>query len=880
MTGLCVFGLAVPVAARATDSWQVSLVAGGKHLDGPAAAAAFSMIRGIAWDPQGGVVVADAGNHSIRRVGVDGQVTTLAGSGAMGWRDGKGTEARFREPAGVSVDREGAVWVADTGNRCVRRISPDGTVTTVAGQALADGRVDGPGELARFSEPSDLAIASDGRIVVVDVINQAVRLVATNGVVSTVAQGYRGWPPEYAVGTRRQFLPDCIGVGPDGRWLIGEFGSYVRVSEWSEATGLQSMWGTGEFGISLDWDGGLGVAWDRRGRAMVSLNLWVTRPPSLDSTRHDGVYEVGEAGNLIPLAERLPKAGGDISNRLTTDSEGNVYVARGDQIVQVTERGHVTVLAGRVSETWAAGRGASASLRSVRGLARFPDGSLVVSETETHRLWRVSPDGGVTWWSGRAGGGFADGPAETACFADPCGLAVDRNGDVLVADSGNCRIRRVRPDGGVSTVVVGALNTQLVQPRFVAVDSTGSILFVELGAGVRVIQPDGTVTNRWDDQFSEARGNGWPSGLWIDAKDRVWASTKGRVLELLPDGSSVIRYDFADYVRPGRIMERPVIQAFTVDQGGNLWMAPERGYEVVRLSPRGVPLKIVSDTPGRASTQAPDGIGIIAPLLMAADPSGGIVFWDEPASALKRLTPKPGLIADVQVFPEMPNVALGRPLRLSAVTGEQTNPATFQWRRNGDPIAGQTQADLVVAPFTAELAGDYSVLMRHASSAVTSAPVRIGVMALPRIAKQPGTSVTAGGWPPDLMVIAEGEGELGYQWFRDDIEVRLSTEPVYLPGGFGGWEARYRVRVENEAGSVDSQTVSHSTWRAMPDGQVELIGPVGMHYRLESAESMAGPWRPDREFTLESMTNRWSLPTPGAATTETRLFRLIPITVP
>ncbi len=617
---------------------------------------------------------------------------------------------------------------------------------------------------------------------------------------------------------------------------------------------------------------------------VVALSVFVPEIPRTPPMVFDGVYVLGEAGGLAPLAGPLPWKRGFPSNRLVTDPEGNIYVARGDIIVRVTERGEVSVLAGREADPVAEGRGSAAIFRYVRGLARLRDGSLVLSEEDTHRLWRISAGGEVTWWSGKAGGGFADGAADTACFLYPQGLAVEPDGDVLVADFGNGRVRRVRPDGSVSTVAGSGIepppaghptNDYLDHPESVAVDSAGNIYVMEWEPAIRVIQPDGTITNRWGSTFTENAGNDWPTGLWVDREDRLWASTKGRVLELRRDGSAIVRHDFADYVRPSWVDERPVVRSFCVDHGGHLWMASDRGYEVVRLSPRGVRLKISSEMPWDPAANPPEGRGIVDPLLMVPDPSGGIVFWDEAALALKRLSPEPDSSAGVAVFPELPKVALGRPLKLSAVTGEASVPTAFQWRRNGEALVDQNGSDLILEPFSADLAGDYSVLVSRGGETAASSPVTIGVMAPPRIVKEPGSSVTSRGWPRDLLVIAEGDGELRYQWFHDDQEAWLATLPVYYPAAFPvSPEMRYWVRVKNDAGSVMSRTVTHSTWRIVPEGNVELVSPVGTPFRLESAESPGGPWALEREFTQETLTNRWSLPTDGPS--PTKFFRLVP----
>lgn len=883
--GWVVLGGLTGGTATVADGWKVERIAGGRLHDGPGNAAAFSDIGGLAWHPAGGLVVADTGNHCIRRVSGDGHVTTLAGTGALGWRDGRGSEATFRSPGGVAVDRDGIIWVADLGNHCVRRIGPDGGVTTFAGKPLEEGEADGPMESARFSYPNDVTVTADGRILVVESERFRIRSVAANGWVTTVARSTAGPAfAQYRVGAARWFEPVSVATSPESRLLVGEMGSFVRLSGLDMSDHEQSLWETGQFGFALNWDGGMGVAWDGRGRALVALSLWITRDATVPGDRYDGVYVAEGGGALVPLAERLPQSGANVSNRLATDPEGNVYVARGGLIVRVSRQGEVSVLAGRTAEAPVAGQGSGANLTSINGLARFPDGSLVLSEGLSHRLWRVSPGGELAWWSGSEGGGFADGASGAAKFSEPGGLTVDRTGVVLVADTGNHRIRRVRADGTVTTVAGdgqpgrrdgSAELARFEHPRGVAVDSKGSIFVIEGGPAIRVIRPDGTVTSRWASQFAEGSGNGGIRGIWVDAQDRVWVSAAGRVLELLPDDTSAVRYDLAEFVRLSPFMERPEVQAFTVDAGGNLWLASDLGFEVVRLSAQGVPLKAVSDRDAATAPNPPAGLGIAAPMLMVSDPAGGVVFWDERQGALLRLRPDRPAGAGVSAMPEMPNVAVGRPLRMSALFPESPEPAAFQWLRNGEPLDGQNRPDLTVDQFAAELAGNFSVVMQQAGASVTSAPVRVGIMALPRILVPPQSTVTHPGQFPNVAVKAEGEGELRYQWFYGESPVPLGTLPIYFPRRLPAPPGRLKVRVYNEAGWIESDPVTYSTWELKPDGRTELVGPVGTRYRLETAAAMSGPWEREREFTLESPTNQWAMPTDGSATS--RFFRVVPL---
>ena len=162
------------------------VLAGGMEgfADGQGSAARFNTPSGIALDAQGNLYVADTGNHAIRRITTQGQVTTLAGDGTPGFADGSGAQARFNGPMGVAVGADGRVYVADTWNDRIRVIAADGTVSTLAGGALP-GWEDGQGALARFDTPTDLKFDSHGNLWVADLQNNALRTVSPAGMVST-----------------------------------------------------------------------------------------------------------------------------------------------------------------------------------------------------------------------------------------------------------------------------------------------------------------------------------------------------------------------------------------------------------------------------------------------------------------------------------------------------------------------------------------------------------------------------------------------------------------------------------------------------------------------------------------------------------------------
>ncbi|KQZ66562.1 MULTISPECIES: NHL repeat-containing protein [unclassified Lysobacter] len=204
------------IRAIRADGRVVSLAGSSEGFrDGIGAAAAFNTPSGVALDAAGNLYIADTGNHAIRKLSPQGVVSTLAGDGSAGYLDGPAAQARFNGPTGVAVDAQGRVYVADTYNDRIRVIGNDGQVRTLAG-GERPGYQDGPAALARFDTPTALALDRHGRVLVADLRNNAIRRIGLDGVVSTVLRGLQEDPPD---AMRR---PLSLAVTHDGVIYVGE----------------------------------------------------------------------------------------------------------------------------------------------------------------------------------------------------------------------------------------------------------------------------------------------------------------------------------------------------------------------------------------------------------------------------------------------------------------------------------------------------------------------------------------------------------------------------------------------------------------------------------------------------------------------------------
>ncbi len=185
-----VAGIADNIIRKITPTGVATTLAGtagvSGHADGTGKAASFNLPASVAIDSMGNLFVAESGNNTIRKITPTGAVTTLAGTaGKKGAANGTGAAARFNHPMGVTTDSAGNIYVADSGNNTIRKITPAGLVTTLAGTAEKEGDSDGTGASARFFQPNGVATDSAGNVYVADTCNHAIRKITPEGVVTT-----------------------------------------------------------------------------------------------------------------------------------------------------------------------------------------------------------------------------------------------------------------------------------------------------------------------------------------------------------------------------------------------------------------------------------------------------------------------------------------------------------------------------------------------------------------------------------------------------------------------------------------------------------------------------------------------------------------------
>jgi len=213
---------------KITPAADVTTFAGngaGITLDGQGTAAGFNAPISVATGPDGTLYVVEIGGNVVRKITPDGTVSTLAGAGRNGFADGRGNAAYFNGAFGIAVDAGGTVYVADTGNSRIRKITPDGVVTTFAGSNQV-GNDDGTGSAASFGAPFGLAIDTDGNLYVSDIDGGLIRRITPAGVVSTLAGQAGVYGAQNGAGPAASFTePAGLAVDAAGSVYVADSGS-------------------------------------------------------------------------------------------------------------------------------------------------------------------------------------------------------------------------------------------------------------------------------------------------------------------------------------------------------------------------------------------------------------------------------------------------------------------------------------------------------------------------------------------------------------------------------------------------------------------------------------------------------------------------------
>ncbi|MBM3271182.1 MAG: hypothetical protein FJZ01_26415 [Candidatus Sericytochromatia bacterium] len=645
--------------AEAAIAYTVSTLAGGAYRDGASDSARFNIPGGLAADAAGNIYVADSFNNRIRKVAPDGSVSTLAGDGTAGSLDGPGSSARFYMPIGIAVDASGTVYVGDAFNQRIRKVTPAGLVTTLAGDGTG-GFADGASTSARFSYPVALAVDASGTVFVADRGNNRIRKVTPDGAVSTFAGDGTAGYSDGATSSARFGNPVGVAVDATGTVYVADPNN-LRVRKISAGGTVATLAGDGTSGFA---DGPAAVS---RFRLPAGLAVDAAGTVYVADLSNHRVRAINQAGMVSTLCgSGTPGSGDGACAGATFNRPRSLALTSGGALV-VGERESRTLrritggAVGRFSgaHAYTDGAASTALLSLPEGVALDASGSLLVADLLSNTIRNLAADGSVTTLAGNGSNGFADGQGTAARFNWPMRLAVAPSGDVYVADYSNHRVRRISPSGLVSTVAgdgtAGFVNGQgadarLSYPWAMAVASSGEVYVTDTGNhAIRRVSPTGLVstlagdgTSGYVDGPGAAARFATPKGLAVDAAGIVYvADTENQRIRKITPAAVVSTFagdgtaGFADGIGVAARFYGP--SDIAIDGAGTLYVTDSANFRIRRVSPAGV----VTTIAGGAAAGSQDGSALSAsfrlPTGIAIDPSLNLYVVDRWNHAIRIL---------------------------------------------------------------------------------------------------------------------------------------------------------------------------------------------------------------------------------------------------
>lgn len=608
---LAFIGLVTLRASTDIRAYTIQTVAGGSSVGdgGLATSAPLSAAEGIARDRAGNIFIADAGDHRIRKITPDGLIFTVAGDGFPGFRGdgGPASEARLNAPYGMALDGAGNLYIADLGNNRIRRIDPEGIITTVAGSETLE-------------SPRNVAFDGAGYLYVSEFSGQRVRRIGPDGAVVTVAgNGTAGFAGDGGAASDAALsFPAGLAFDAAGNLFIADSGNHRvrKVSDGIISTVLDQL--NLPTGMAVDALGNLFVA----------------------DSGNQRIERLGPGGDIATL----PGTGRD----LLVDDTGNLYMASGPHALQLNTAGEILTIAGDTSYTFRGDEGdaLSARLNGPVALAVNNAGVIYIADQKNRRVRKVDADGVISTVMG-----MGAATPEALELNTPAGISLNESGDLYVSDQDHHRIQMLISGDIVVTAAgtglagfngdgISAQQAQISSPGPMAQGRDGTLYFVDAGnRRVRRLSPNGVVTTAT--QVS-ARG------LAVDASGRLYLSAADRnsVLRVGADGKTTIvaglgtaGFSGDEGLATAAQLSSPA--GLAVDARGNLYIADSGNNRIRMVGLDGI---IHTAAGNGAADFSGDGgpalsAALHAPLSVAADSSGNLWIADTGNNRIRKLSP-------------------------------------------------------------------------------------------------------------------------------------------------------------------------------------------------------------------------------------------------
>ena len=567
----------------------------------PAVQATLNHPAGVALDAAGSVYICDTGNNVVRRVGTDGTITTVAGNGTAGHTGDNGPARKAQIAAlAIALDPAGNLLISE-GYRVRQVLATTGNITTIAGTSTSGYSGDaGQATKAKLTNITGIAVDANGIIYLADTGAYVIRYIDTKGVIRTIAgYGYSGESGDGNAPTSAKIVPDAIAVNPAGTVIYTANSSVGTVRRIDLSVSTVSLVAGTYFVAGFQGDGqdaGSALLWgpscltfDSSNNLLVcdSINQRIRRISAVDNRistvagssadtvlnhpqaitlDHRGDIYIADTGNNA-VKQLQHESGGFTSleknslrpEGIATDSNGNLYITSQDYFLYKFTNPQWTVVAGNGTDANSGDGGSAywAQFGRLTSLTMDRSANLYIADYENHVIRKIDSKGTITLvaGSGSVTATGDNGPA-TSAGLDAFDVAADSAGNVYVADRANHRVRRVSPNGIITTIAGSgtagfagdnglATQANLNSPTGVAIDSAGNIYIADNGnARIRLVTPDGVIQTiagngvnyPFNGDGPALRCNFSPYRIAIDTDNAIyvadWANDRVRLLTL------------------------------------------------------------------------------------------------------------------------------------------------------------------------------------------------------------------------------------------------------------------------------------------------------------------------------------------------------------
>jgi len=694
---------------------------------GSAISALLNSPQGVVVDSVGNIIISDTANNRIRKVSTNGIITTMAGNGTNGYAGdgGMATSAELNDPASVALDNSGNLYIADKGNSAIRKVNPNGVISTVVFSS-------------EVWSPNGIAVDSAGNLFIPS--GSLIRKVSPSGVLSTVAgtnaYGYSG---DGGFATNATLNgPSAVAVDAYGNLFIADWynNAIRKVSTNGIITTVISSAGglSRPAGITVDGFGNLFIPTGCQIRKMDTNGLITIVAGS--SNNNYGFS--GDGGSATNATLNAP-------NCVAMDALGNFLIAdsANQRIRKVDTNGIITTIAGTTAII-PASPATSAGLNYPGGVTVDSAGNLYIADTGNQRICKVGTNGNIFTVAGNGGYGFSGdgGAATTATFSSPLDVAVDVMGNLYVADTINNRIRRVATNGIITTVagngtnwysgdLAAATNAALSNPYGVTVDGAGNLFIADSGNQcIRKVDTNGIITTL-------ASGFYWPSGVATDTNGDLLIADRngGRIWKLQMNGTvSTIAgnggfgYSGDSGVATNASFDYP--NSVAVDIAGNVFIADTGNQRIRKVDVNGIITTVAGNgANGYSGDNGPaTGAQLNSPEGVAVDANDDI------------------FIADTSNFRVREVVAQGPTLFLNNVSTNNT--------------------------------GNYQVVITTSQGSITSSVASLVVSLPVAITTRPQSEAAFLSSNAVFNVFAVGAGPISYQWYFSNPALQTDAGAV------------------------------------------------------------------------------------------------------